>query len=137
MVASRAVWRLPSASVGYQEGALLIVPIVIVGVLATGEHPLRTLGLGLLVFGLAAAGAALSGLAYSFVGRHLRPTRVIGPYLAGWFSTWPYVLVVLIIIRLHEGTPLAASLKNAEWFTLGLGILFVGAIVGFAFFQGE
>jgi hypothetical protein len=121
----------------FKKGGLVILPILIIGILVAAEHPVRTLGVGLLIFAIAMAGAALSGLAYSFLGRHLRHTSVIGPYLAGWLSAWPYVLAVLIIIRLHKDTPLAAPVQNAELFTLVLMILYVGSTVGFIFFRND
>jgi cbb3-type cytochrome oxidase subunit 1 len=117
------------------RGALLLLPIAIIVVFVTDEHPLRTLGTGLLIFCLAVAGAALSGLAYSFVGRRVRETRFIGPYLAGWLSTWPYLLVVLVIIRLHKGIPLTDPFAGADWFVLAFGTLYAGTALGWMFFR--
>jgi hypothetical protein len=88
-IEERAAWLRPALygallvpAWAFKEGALLVLPLVIIGVLATAEQPLRTLGFGLLVLILAVAGASLSGLVYSFVGRHVRQTPVIG---SDWF----------------------------------------------------
>jgi hypothetical protein len=118
-----------------RKGALIIIPIAGVVVLLTHEHPFQAIGRGLLIFTLAVGGAALSGLAYSLLGRRVRDARLIGPYLAGWLSCWPYVFVLLVIMRLYEGTPVTTSFEDSEWFVLGFGTFYVGAMVGFFLFR--
>jgi hypothetical protein len=120
-----------------KRGALYILPIAGVLILFTHEHPFRAFGLLLLMYTLAVAGAALSGLAYSFVGSRVRGAPILGPYLAGWVSCWPYVLVILFILRLKKGTPLTTSFENAEWATLGFMTLWVGTLTGFFLFRDD
>ena len=117
------------------RGALFLLPVAFVAVLLTSDHPLRSIGTGLLIFSLAVAGAALSGLAYSLLGRPVRGVPIIGPILAGWLSSWPYAFTLLLIIRLFDGVPIVAPFGRPEWFTFGFGTLYIGAMIGFFLFR--
>jgi hypothetical protein len=118
------------------RGAIVLVPLVAVVMLVRGEPVARELALLAAAFALAVAGGALSGAAYSLLGRHTRRIAIVGPYLAGWLSCWPYVLALMAILWLHDEIEETARLGHMAML-LGTMTFWVGLLVGHFFLRED
>jgi hypothetical protein len=112
------------------RGGLILIPVLVLAAVIRGQPIAQDLLLVTVAFMLAVAGGAASGAVYSLIGRHVRELGVVGPYLAGWLSCWPYVLVLLAILRLEKARPVAASLDRGEGIVLVGMTFWVGLLVG-------
>ena len=117
------------------RGALFVVPIVVIYVLATSHTPFADLMLGATVFGLAVVGGAFAGLSYSALGRHVRRLGRLGRYLAGITTIAPYMLVLLFIIRVADHKTLYAPLVEEDWVIFAFMSVFFGIVIGASWFR--
>jgi len=113
----------------------ILVPLVLLVVVIASAHPLHELVMALLTFGLAILGGGLSGLAYSIVGRWLRPVPRVGPYLAGWVMVAPYVSILCLILRVIDSKPLFVRPEAAEYVPVALMIAVFGTQMGYLMFR--
>ena len=111
------------------RGGLFVIPIVVVFLLLTSPTPLVHLGLILLMFGLAILGGALAGFSYSFSARWLKQIPLIGPYVAGMVTFFPYGVMAVGIVRLLNGEPVLGPPDGASVFTLIILTLVFGPIL--------
>jgi hypothetical protein len=114
------------------RGALIIVPIAVIYVLATSSTPLADLemGIGILLFAIVAG--ALSGLSYSLLGKYLRRLGTVGPYLAGIVTVAPYLLVLFHLNTDSKSHTLFQTMDVWDYgFVALLSVLF-GSIIGVA-----
>jgi hypothetical protein len=118
------------------RGAVLLVPLVAILMLVQGEPVARSLALFAAAFALAITGGALSGAAYSLLGRHTRKIAIVGPYLAGWVSCWPYVLALMAILWLHDEIDETARFRHMA-VLLGAMTFWVGLLVGHFFIRED
>jgi hypothetical protein len=81
----------------------LIIPVAVIVLFATSETPLADLGTFAVVVAFAIVGGALSGLAYSVLGRHVLKLKGIGRYLAGIITLAPYMFVMVHVIGFTDG----------------------------------
>jgi hypothetical protein len=117
------------------RGALFIVPIVVIYVLATSHTPLADLTLGASVAGLAVIGGAFAGLSYSLLGRYVRRFGLLGRYFAGITTIAPYILVLIFIIRVADHKALYAPLIEEDWVIFAFMSVFFGIVIGASWFR--
>jgi hypothetical protein len=114
----------------FLRGAWLILPLgALVLVVRDGVDGLVTFLQVLVAFVVAVLGGALAGAVYTLIGRHFRRIPLVGPFVAGTLSAWPYVLVVLGILDWWD--PSAGFLRPRQmaavvalmsaWIGLGVG----------------
>jgi hypothetical protein len=116
------------------RGAWIVLPVLVVYVLATSPDPGASLMTGVGIALLAMAGGALSGFAYSFVGRHLRTAVRGGYYLTGIVTLAPYMVVLMYIARLAQGVPLGHRLRGEDVAIPIFMTLLFGIVMGRAWF---
>lgn len=119
------------------RGAMIIVPLAIVYVLATSHTPLVILGRGAAVVILAMLGGAASGLAYGLIGRHLQRAFPGGRYLTGIVTSLPYMVCLVVVDRLLDQKALWTPLTRTD---LGISIgmaLFFGPVIGHFWFAPD
>ena len=126
--AALAAWIV--VLVAMQRGAWYILPLAIVYVLVATAHPLLVLAKGALVAVLAVVGAALSGLAYGLVGRHLRTAFPGGYYLAGLVTIAPYMFVLSYAMSPFEGVGFGRPFTRTDLVVGGLMTLVFGLMIG-------
>lgn len=86
-------------------------------------------------FGIAIAGGACGGLAYSLLGKYLKSAPWIGPELAGTICVLPYLVAVMSIVQLTDPQPLTRSFLDWEAGSLLLLSGFFGSIIGYKFWR--
>ena len=111
------------------RGGLFVIPIVVVILLLTSPTPLVHLGLVLLLFALAILGGALAGFSYSLSARVLKPIPLVGPYIAGIVTFFPYAVMVVGIVRLLNGNPVLGPPDVESVLTLVILTLVFGPIL--------
>jgi len=116
------------------RGALFALPIVAVYVFITSQTPFADLGKGILVVVLAMLGGALSGLAYSAVGRPLRQFGPIGGYLAGVITLAPYMFVLIYILDFIKGVSLLHRPSREDLVIAPLMAVIFGTVMGRSWF---
>jgi hypothetical protein len=116
------------------RGGFIVLPIVALGILYTSETPIADLSLVGATFGLATVGGAVAGLVYDIVGRPLRAVP-LGDYLAGVVSVAPYVVFVVMIIRITEHRALLGAPEAGEVFTFAICTLIFGIAFGHSFLR--
>jgi hypothetical protein len=116
------------------RGAWLILPVLVIYVLATSQDPWSSLMTGVGIAVLAMLGGALSGFAYSLVGRHVRTAIRGGYYLTSIVTLAPYMLVLAYIVRLGDGLSLWHRPRASEFAISGLMTLLFGVVLGRAWF---
>jgi uncharacterized membrane protein HdeD (DUF308 family) len=119
------------------RGASIILPIIVVYVRATSPDPWASLMTGVGIAVLAMIGGALSGFAYSLVGRHLRKAIPGGYYLTGIVTLAPYMFVLSYIVRLSDGVSLWHRPRGGEVAISGVLTLAFGIALGRAWFGEE
>jgi hypothetical protein len=119
------------------RGALFVVPIVVIYVLATSHTPLVDLALGASVVGLAVVGGAFAGLSYSALGRHLLRLGRFGRYLAGIATLAPYMFVLPFILRVADRRSVFAPLEEEDWVIVAFMSVFFGIVMGEFWFGDE
>jgi|GEM_PF-1104645 len=82
----------------------------------------------------AALGGAVGGFGYTFLGKPLRPIRIVGGYLAGVVTVTAY-MVALSVIAWIMGAPVVTSESDAFVFA-GVTICF-GLVVGKSWFKAD
>lgn len=117
------------------RGALFVVPIAVIYVLATSHTPLADLTLGVSVAVLAVVGGAFAGLSYSALGRHVRRLGRLGRYLAGITTIAPYILVLLLTIRVADHKALYAPFVEEDWVIFASMSVFFGIVIGASWFR--
>ncbi len=108
------------------RGGLVGIPIILVALLLASSTPLLHAGLLLLIIGLAVVGGVLAGFSYSLSVRWLKHIPVVGPYVAGMATFFPYGVGVVGIVRLLNEIPLLAAPDGASVFTLVVSTLLLG-----------
>ena len=116
------------------HGAWIVLPIAIVYVLATSPDPWSSLVTGAGIAFLAMAGGALSGFAYSLVGRHLRTVLPGGYYLTGIVTLAPYMVMLTFMSRLADGVSLSQRPRASDLGIGGFLTLLFGIVLGRAWF---
>jgi hypothetical protein len=116
------------------RGAVYLVPVLVVYVLATSPDPWSTLMTAAGIFVLAMLGGALSGFAYSLLGRRLRTAFPGGYYLTGIVTLAPYMFLLTYIARLTDGIPLWHRPRVPDFAISGFMTLLFGVVVGRAWF---
>jgi transcriptional regulator with XRE-family HTH domain len=82
----------------------------------------------------AALGGAAGGFGYSFLGKPLRPIRVVGRYIAGVVTVTAYMIALGVLFWLI-GAPIVTSESDAVIF-VGVTIFF-GLVVGKSWFKPD
>ena len=116
------------------RGAIFVIPIAVVYVFITSQTPLADLGKGVTVVALAMLGGALSGLAYSAIGRRLLKFRPIGRYLAGTITLAPYMFVLIYIVDFTKGVGLLHRPTTEDLVIAALMAVFFGVVMGRSWF---
>ena len=132
-------WLRPSAvgvafvvAVGISRGAMVIVPLLVVATLIWSPTPVAHLLAFAAVYVVALVGAAVGGLAYHFVGRHLLRVPYVGTFLAAIVTVVPYAYSLLPFVRLKD-VPLSFSRPTPDEHVAALGL---AAFVATAFTCG-
>jgi hypothetical protein len=120
-----------------RKGAALSVPILVIVILFTSQHPAHDIAAGAGILGGAMIGGGLAGLAYSLAGRWLRPMPVIGPYVAGVVTAAPYMAVLTLIVRMTHGRAMFAPIEGVDLFAFGFTSVLAGVVLGQAIFTEE
>lgn len=117
------------------RGAAVVLPVLILVVLVASETPVLDIVRVFGVLGLAVLGGGLSGASYSLLGRHGRRVRLIGPYIAGVLTVVPYLLVLILVVRLLEQEVVFAPVGRAELFVVAIMAGIFGPVIGHMFFR--
>jgi len=136
-----AFWRPVAYGAGFiafvmgLRGAAIVLPIGLVLLRFTSNHPMTDIAKVVLILVLAIVGGGLAGLAYSVAGRWARAVPLVGPYLAGWLTVAPYIVMVDLLVRLVKNQPVWAPFGAVDYFVAGLLIPIFGTQLGYMMFR--
>lgn len=117
------------------RGAAFVLPVLILVVLIASDTPVLDIAKILGVISLALVGGGLSGAFYSLLGRHARRVMLVGSYLAGLLTVVPYLVVVILIVRMLDGDAVFAPVGRAEVIVLAIATGIFGPVIGHMFFR--
>ena len=119
------------------RGALFVFPIAVIYVLVTSKTPIADLAKAAALLLIVIGAGALSGLAYSLIGRYLRRQGAVGAYLAGVVTVTPYMLVLIHISVDKLSDPLLHRADSFDYMiAAGLSVFF-GTIIGYGFYRTD
>jgi hypothetical protein len=119
------------------RGAIFILPIAVLVVLLKSPTPLADLAqfAGFLVIAILAG--ALSGLAYTLIGRRLRRLGAPGYYLSAIVTAAPYMLVLIHLDTDRNSHSLLHSPEAWEYGFAAVVSVILGILFGHAFYKRD
>jgi len=117
------------------RGGMFLWPLALVWALFSSE-PARNVELVVGIPLAAVAAGAVSGLAYTLVGRRAARLPLVGPLIAGILTVPPYMVFLVALLRMdaHQRI-LELTLRNSERFTFLVSTVLFGSLVGYAFLR--
>jgi hypothetical protein len=115
----------------------LIIPVGVIVLFATSETPLADLGNFAIVVAFAVVGGALSGLAYSVLGRQVLKLKGIGRHLAGIITLAPYMFVMVHVIGFTYGERFLRRPSITDLVTGSIMAIVFGIALGFSWFRTQ
>ena len=116
---------------------LILIPVVVIAIFAMSQAPLTDMRNLVVVVAFAIIGGALSGLAYSVVGRYALKLKVIGRYVAGIITLAPYMFTLVYIIGFTDGERFLRRPSTLDLITTSIMATVFGIAMGFGWFRNK